>query len=260
MFKNLISTVKKSKVVEIDKTSKAEFINIPIQLLSGFLDDSRRTTLDICHYSIYSHFIKIDKGNLKEKYRNSCEWLDFPELDRDESLRRGRVLHERYKNSPMTGIERYVFSEYCKIGKSDFDKACFLAFHALKSIVGEKTFQKIDNKLLWARMDGKTKTIKDVSELSEKMRFFAQEYQTLKMKRELQESWRLIYYAQQTRGFYVSFKMDLKSLIMEVVKRKRKTIDQDRLNQMRFLEKKVLSEFSRLEEKKKTQPKNLYPL
>ena len=130
----------------------------------------------------------------------------------------------------MTGIDRNLYSEYNKNEKSDFDKACFLAFHALKSIVGNKTFQKADNKLLWARMDGKVKTIRDEAELSEKVRFFAQEYQTLKIKKELQENWGLIYYAQQTRGFYVSFKMDLKSLILEAMKLKRKSIEKQRLS------------------------------
>ncbi len=256
MFKSLISSVQKSKEAEIASIPKADFFNVPIQLLSGFIDDSRMPIRDICYYSLYAHLMKIKKGSLKEKYRETCEWFNFADLDRDESLRRGKVLFERYKNSPMTGIGRVVYTEYSKLGKSDFDKACFLAFYALKSIVGDKPYQKIDNKLLWARMDGKTKTIKDVSELSEKMRFFTQEYQTLKIKRELQENWGLIYYAQQTRGFYVSFKMDLKSLIMEVVKRKRKTIDQLRLNQMRFLENEVMNEINKLAEKKKSPQKN----
>ena len=251
MFKNLISIVQKSREDKSNELAKAEYLNVPIQLLSGFIDDTRMSINDICCYSIYTHLMKLDKGTVKEKYRTTCEWLDFEESDRDDDLRRGMVLFDRYKNSPMTGIERKVYAEFSKTGKSNFDKACFLAFHALKSIVGDKSYQKVDNKLMWARMDGKTKTISDVSDLSEKVRFFAQEYQTLKIKRELQANWGLIYYAQQTRGFYVSFKMDLKSLIMEVVKRKRKTIEQLRLNQMRFLESEIQRELDKLEEKAK---------
>lgn len=249
MFKKLISIGQKSKADKSNDTVKAEFLNVPVQLLSGFIDDTRMSVRDISSYSIYAHLMKLDRGTIKEKYRTTCVCLDFEESDRDDDLRRGMVLFERYKNSPMTGIERQVFTEFSKAGKSNFDKACFLAFHALKSIVGDKNYQKVDNKMMWARMDGKAKTISDVSELSEKVRFFAQEYQTLKIKRELQENWGLIYYAQHTRGFYVSFKMDLKSLIREVVKRKRKTIEQLRLNQMRFLESEVQRELDKLEEK-----------
>jgi hypothetical protein len=94
-------------------------------------------------------------------------------------------------------------------------------------------------------MDGKVKSIKDVSELSEKMRFFAQEYQTLKIKRELQDNWGLTYYAQQTRGFYFSFKLELKSLIREALKIKRKSIEEQRLSKVKFLEKEVFNNLNK---------------
>ncbi len=245
MFKRLMATTPKNSTKKIDQTAKAEFINIPIPLLTGFIDNTRTSIRNIYYYALYAHFIKLNKGTNKGKYKTTCEWLNFQELDREENLRQGKILFERYQNSPMTGIDRNLYSEYNKNEKSDFDKACFLAFHALKSIVGNKTFQKANNKLLWARMDGKVKTIRDDTELSEKMRFFAQEYQTLKIKKELQENWGLIYYAQQTRGFYVSFKMDLKSLILEAMKSKRKSIEKQRLNRLRLLEKEVLDKLNK---------------
>ena len=236
MFKGLTAISPKNSEKEIKTLAKAEYLNIPVQLLSGFMIDTRKSIRDIYFYSLYAHFIKIEKGTIKEKYKATCDWFNFQELDREENLKRGKVLFDRYQNSPMTGIDRNLYSEFNKLDKSDFEKACFLAYHALKSIVGGKTFQKVDNKLLWARMDGKTSTIGDASELSEEVRFFSQEYQTLKIKRELQDNWGLIYYAQQTRGFYVSFKLNLKSLITEVMKRKKKSIDKQRINQLRALD------------------------
>ncbi len=245
MFKSLMAATPKNNPKEIEPSAKAEFINIPIQLLSGFMSDTRKSVRDIYFYALYAHFIKLDKGSVKEKYKATCNWLNFQEVERDENLRRGKLLFERYQNSPMTGIERNLFSEYNKLDKSDFDKACFLAYHALKSIVGNKTFQKVNNKLLWSRMDGRTDTVGDLSGLSEEIVFFTQEYQTLKIKRELQENWGLVYYAQQTRGFYVSFKMPLKALIMEVMKRKRKSVDKQRLDKLRILEQEVLDKLNK---------------
>jgi hypothetical protein len=247
MFKNLLTHKPKEDAKKINTIAKAEYLNIPIQLLAGFLDDTRTTIRNIYYYSLYAHFFKQEKGSDKEKYRLTCEWLNFQEVDREENLQRGRILFDRFTNSPMTGIDRNLYSEFNKLDKTDFDKACFLAFHALKSIVGSKTFQKTDNKFLWARMDGKAKSIQNESELSEKVRFFAQEYQTLKIKRELQENWGLIYYAQQTRGFYVSFKLDLKSLILEAVRRKRQVADKQRLEKLRDLEQEV---FEKLEKRR----------
>ena len=66
----------------------------------------------------------------------------------------------------MTGITE-ISTPITTNWKIDFEKALLLAFHALQSIVGNKTFQKADNKLLWSRMDGKVKAVHDVSELSE---------------------------------------------------------------------------------------------
>ena len=245
MLKNLLATTPKKEAEKIDTTPKAEFINIPVQLLAGFLDDSRICIRNIYYYSIYAHFIKQTKGSTREKYKIACNWLNFQDLDCEENLRQGKYLFERYQNVPMTGINRNLYSDYNKLEKSDFEKACFLAFHAFKSIVGNKTFQKADNKLLWSRMDGKVKAVHDVSELAEKLRFYTQEYQTLKIKRELQENWGLVYYAQQTRGFYVSFKLDLKSLITEAMKRKRKTIEKLRIMHLRALEKEVADKLAK---------------
>jgi hypothetical protein len=251
MLKQLLAITSKSKEETSNLIAKAEYLNIPIQLLSGFLDNTRFSMRSIYYYALYAHYITINKGTAKEKYKATCDWLNFLDLDRDENLRNGKLLFERYHGSPMTGIDRELYSEYNKSEKSDFDKACFLAYHALKSIVGNKTFQKADNRLLWSRMDGKVKSIKDVSELSENVRFFTHEYQTLKIKRELQENWGLIYYAQQTRGFYVSFKLDLKSLIAEAMKRKRKSIDKQRLTKLRLLEQEVITELEKKAKKSK---------
>jgi hypothetical protein len=226
-------------------TPKAEYLNIPVQLMANFLEDTQTAIRNIYYYSLYAHFIKIEKGTSKERYRETCDWLNFQEVNREDNLLFGKILYQRYLNSPMTGIERLVYSEFNKCEKSDFDKACFLAYHALKSIVGNKTFQKTDNKLLWSRMDGKVKTIKEVSDLSEKVRYFAQEYQTLKIKRELQDNWGLIYYAQQTRGFYFSFKLELKSLIREALKSKRKSIESQRLKKIKLLENEVFNNLNK---------------
>jgi hypothetical protein len=240
MFKNLLATAPKSSSDKIVSRPKAAYLNVPIQLLAGFLEDTRHSIRNIYYYSLYAHFVKLSNGSEKDRYKETCDWLGFQHIDREENLRLGKSLYTRCQNSPMTGIERNLYSEFNNLEKTDFEKACFLAYHAMKSIAGNKTFQKADNKLLWARMDGKVSAIKDLSEVSERMRFYTQEYQTLKIKRELQDNWGLIYYAQQTRGFYVSFRLDLKSLIAEAVKRKRKSIDKQRLLKIRSMESQVM--------------------
>jgi len=67
----------------------------------------------------------------------------------------------------------------------------------------------------------------------------------------LQENWGLIYYAQHTRGYYVTFKLDLKTLILEVMKRKRKSIEKQRLEKLKLLEKQALEKLNNSSQKQK---------
>ncbi|MDP2888953.1 MAG: hypothetical protein Q8P34_08305, partial [Bacteroidota bacterium] len=82
---------------------------------------------------------------------------------------------------------------------------------------------KTNNLYLWARMSGNSKSIKDISELSEAVKKYANEYQTVKLKTALRDSWGLVTYSRYTRGFYVSFTLDLPALVMEAEKRRKST-------------------------------------
>ena len=44
-----------------------------------------------------------------------------------------------------------------------------------------------------------------------------------KIKTELRDNWNLITYSRYTRGFYVSFKLDLEQLVYEAEKRRKST-------------------------------------
>ncbi|EKT3967216.1 hypothetical protein NTJ12_002299, partial [Flavobacterium psychrophilum] len=123
------------------------------------------------------------------------------------------------------------FWKFYKNDKSEFDKICFLAFLSIKSILGTKSYCKVTNLYLWARMDGKTSTIIEVSELSNEVRKYANRYQSENIKNELILNWHLIYYSRYTRGFYISLKMSLEDLIFEAEK-KRKSIKENQQKQL----------------------------
>jgi hypothetical protein len=61
-------------------------------------------------------------------------------------------------------------------------------------------------------MDGK-KTIKEFSDLSSSIAKYNNEYQTVKIKNDLRINWGLITYSRYTKGFYISFKINLDSLV-----------------------------------------------
>ena len=116
-------------------------------------------------------------------------------------------------------------------------------------MIGAKPYYKANNFFLWSRMDGKTNTIVEVSELSNEIKRFANEYQTKKIKTALRNNWGLVHYARHTRGFYVSFKITLKQLILEAEKRRSSTKEK----QYKEQEKEILKEV--LEQLKTSRPK-----
>jgi len=129
----------------------------------------------------------------------------------------------------MSGINSKIIYDYRTNFKTDFDKVCLLAFLAIKSIIANKAYCKIDNNFLWSRMDGNSKSV-DVSELSEEVKVYANRYQIDKIKKELIFNWYLVYYSRHTRGFYVSFKLDLEELVFEAEK-KRKAVKEKQQKQ-----------------------------
>jgi hypothetical protein len=71
-------------------------------------------------------------------------------------------------------------------------------------------------------MDGKAKPVKDYSLLSKEVFEYATPYKIRKLKFALIESWGLKTYGRHTRGFYVSFKMELDALIVQAEIRRKK--------------------------------------
>ena len=210
----------------------AEYLNFPIQLLSGFMINTSSVLNDILHYSIYSHTLKLDQGTALQKIKASADYFNVTLGSEKKCLENGKTLFNRIpKNSPLTGLSLPMFWDFYKNEKSEFDKICLLAFLGIKSILFNKPYCKATNLYLWARMDGKTNTIVWVSELSNEVRKYANRYQTENIKNELILNWNLIYYSRYTRGFYVSFKMSLEDLIFEAEK-KRKSIKENHQKQL----------------------------
>lgn len=202
-----------------------QYFNVPIQLFSGFMDDSLKCLNNVFDYAIYKHSLKLN-GNETERFKAACEWYEVTPGNYSKSILNGRAqfINEQ-KNSPKVGISKTMWFDYYKNEKTDFEKVCLLGFLAIKSILQNKAYCKIDNKFWLSRMDGNAKSVNDFFELSEALKPYANEYQTVKIKKELRNNWGLTTYSRHTRGFYVSFDITLEKLIYEAEKRRKSTID-----------------------------------
>lgn len=209
-----------------------KYLNFPIQLLTGFITDTRKTLDNIVSYSVYENALKLEHGTELQKIKDSAEFYQMKLGSVKHSLDNGKLLYNSVpNNSPKVGMNLSIWWDFYKNEKTEFDKVCLLGFLAIKSILGNKSYCKVTNLYLWARMDGKTNTIDEVSELSNEIRKYANRYQTENIKSELILNWHLIYYSRYTRGFYVSLKLRLEDLIFEAEK-KRKSIKDKQQKQL----------------------------
>ncbi|WP_420287140.1 hypothetical protein VT569_03155 [Flavobacterium psychrophilum] len=212
--------------------SKEKYLNFPIQLLVGFMIDSKKVLYDISVYAVYENSLKLELGTDLEKIKTSASFYNMTLGSDKNTFDKGKTLYNSIPtNSPKVGLSISTFWKFYNNDKSEFDKICFLAFLSIKSILGTKCYCKVTNLYLWARMDGKTNAIVEVDELSNEVRKYANRYQSENIKNELILNWHLIYYSRYTRGFYISLKMSLEDLIFEAEK-KRKSIKENQQKQL----------------------------
>lgn len=194
------------------------YFNFPIVLLEGFLIDQKECLNNIFDYAMYAYCVKYD---IDYDIKRAARFFGVSIGNEIGTYRNGNELFDSLPEGlPKVGISTDIFFDYYKNEKSEFQKVTLLAFLAIKSVLQNKSYCIVTNNYLFARMDGKSHSIKNDSELSKELLRYKNEYQSVKIKNELKLNWGLIHYG-KTRGFHVSFKMPLVELIFQVEKKKK---------------------------------------
>ena len=212
-----------------------KYFNFPIQLLEGFMINEKRKVLtDILDYSVYENSLKLELGKDLQKIVASASFYNINLGDKNRTLKNGSLLYNSIPtNSPKVGMNLSIWWDFYNNEKTEFDKICLLAFLSIKSLIGAKPYYKGTNLYLWARMDGKSKSLEykeQVCELSKEVRKYANRYQTTKIINELVLNWHLIYYSYHLRGFYLSFKLSTDELVFIAEKNKKSTKEKAQKN------------------------------
>lgn len=227
------------------KKNGEKYFNFPIQLLSGLLHDTHKVLNDITDYAIYENSLKLLYGTELERMKESAKFYDIELNGLDHSFDNGRDLFTVIPlNSPKVGLRLSIFWDFYKHEKTQFDKICLLGFLGIRSILGKKAYCKIDNKFWLSRMDGKVNAVNSGYELSNGMQMYFKEYQAKKIKTELVENWGLVTYARYTRGFYISYSLNLEQLMYEAEKRRKSYIQNQHKQQQNELLEKVLKKLN----------------
>ena len=213
----------------MEDDNKKKYFNFPIVLLEGFLIDHKKCLNNILDYAMYAYCEKYDTDDVKRAAR----FLGVTLGNEFRTYHNGNELFDSIPEGlPKVGISADIFFDYYKNEKSEFQKVTLLAFLAIKSVLQNKSYCKLNNNYLFARMDGKSHSIKNDSELSKELLKYKNDYRSVKIKDELKLNWGLKYYG-KSRGFYVSFKMSLEDLIFQVEKNKKS----NRLKEQKEIEK-----------------------
>ena len=202
----------------MEDDNKKKYFNFPIVLLEGFLIDHKKCLNNILDYAMYAYCVQYDIDDIKRAARFFGVTLG----NEFRTYHNGNELFDSIPEGlPKVGISTDIFFDYYKNEKSEFQKVTLLAFLAIKSVLQNKSYCKLNNNYLFARMDGKSHSIKNDSELSKELLKYKNDYRSVKIKNELILIWGLVHYAYYVRGFYVSFKMSLEDLIFKVEKNKK---------------------------------------
>jgi len=203
--------------------TKHRYFNFPICLLNGFLleGQSKECLDDISDYAIYSQSQNFVEDDLTEQINSACKFFGLTLGNVSATMKNGKLLYDSIDaRTPKVGINLSVWWDFYKNDKTEFEKVCFLGHLAIKSIVQNKSYTKIDNKYWLSRMSGLSKSVSLEMLPPEILRYF-NEYQTKKIKHELVNNWGLVTYSRYTKGFYVSYKLTLEQLVFEAEKRRK---------------------------------------
>lgn len=200
------------------------YINFPIQLVHGFLTNKEAVMKGWLYYHLFNEstklhsFRKDEEAALEEAAANNGISLGIVRTVRQE----GSNLFYKYPPSqnPITGITKEMFFEYRDEVKTEKEYLTLLAFLALKSILGNKPYIKLGNDFFISRIDGHLKKAAP-GKISKEVKKWSSDYKLQRLKSELIQSWGLVHYGIKTRGFYISFELNLFQLA-EVAEQKRR--------------------------------------
>ena len=235
--------------------SEARFITFPVALLKNAFVDIKKVCINAIDFAIYS---KAEKYTIYSETIDGIEdALDFYGVslsengDIDKLYKTGKVLHDSFEGlgSPMVSVNKDILFQFMQESKTEFEIGVFCAFCAVRSIIGIDPYKKTTNDFLIARMFG-YRSVEEFKNLKTKPDYWQKFFSTEQKIRyhltnkiivgELESNWSLKYYSSRSRGFYVSFKLDLEILVMEAERRKKKFKDKERSDAKNAVIKKVI--------------------
>lgn len=205
--------------------NESKYFNFPICLIDGVFEDKMKVMNDIFDYSIYAKADTLT-GSIKDRISAAFKYFGV-NGNHAQVAKNGKDLNTSIpQNSPKTSIKVELYFEFYKDEKTEFETATLCGLCAIRSILLFKPYCKLTDNYMLVRMAGKA-TVKEIEELPEPLRKYTNRYHLDKIKKELRNNWKLKMYGKHTRGFYVSFDLELTDLILAAEKKRKKYIEKN---------------------------------
>ena len=210
--------------------SNTIFYNAPCSVWRRFLerDYNKENVLD---QHLFCAIAKVydtldDIEDEKERFRKACSILNCK--THADNLSIGHNNNYQYKKDALFSLSHDMFWDFYKNYKSEEECTLLLAYLALKSIIGAKSYAKTNKDMWLSRMDGKTrseyKSKRDGSReliLSDSIKKWSTNYGIRKLKALLWKYYHVSFYSKSVHGFYASISLDDKDLAATVQKNKK---------------------------------------
>lgn len=197
------------------------YMNIPVNLLQGIIDDPFNACQKIIFFCIYQHaYERLKHGTLGNRIELAGKFFQINTCYNAYIMTHGNYLYKDWlvNKSPRGGVKVRVFYDIATNQKSEFDKIVFCALVGLKSIIQKDQFKKTSFDALFARMAGFSSVERAAGNIPENILKYKSRHYRSKIIQALEDNWHLAYEADHTRGFYFSFKINHEALCMEIQK------------------------------------------
>lgn len=199
------------------------YLNFPVSLLRQAFINIREMCSNIMDYAIYKHSLSLS-GDQKKQVKDSADFFKIRLGTIKSTIENGKLIMDHNKNTAMTGISHTMLFDFYENEKNESEVAVLLAFLAIKSILGKKSYCRIHSEFLLCRMAGYNSK-KEMSSLPDNLKKYLKRYHMDCLKYELKCSFGLKIYGRYTRGFFVSFELTEEQLIRVVELKRKKHIE-----------------------------------
>lgn len=206
---------------------KAIYFNVPCTIFHNALETDKRfiealgNVLDFILYDACKAMYKsrLDADEIKKKVAG----YNINYFDPISTWKRGEALYielvEKAKFAPAYfSISSKMYWHFRNEETTDFDRALFLAYLAVKSMVGKRDMIRTNMAAICSRMDGNTRP-KDITNLSDSVKIYLNRYWSNKLLNALFEKRGVTFYGgnstHKVRGFYCSTTLTMEELIIK---------------------------------------------